>query len=269
MKEDDTKKGEGTNGKPIKGEWEGKLTRFISRLETKIMDKRYGFLFQPNSKTSDYEWLATFLCQLIGVDSKRKGIKIIDFSEVPSDILPIVTGIISRLLFDVQSWMEEGKRNPFALLCDEAHLYLPVQEGADSIQKQSLGNFERIAKEGRKYGISLVVISQRPSDVSRTILSQCNNYLVLRLSNDRDKAVIKNLLPDALKGVLEQLPLLDVGEAIAVGDAILLPSRIKLKIPKLKPISATKNFWFEWENNKADNAALVVAVENMRSQTKS
>lgn len=268
LKEDDTRKGQGTTGKPVKGEWEGKLTRFISRLETKIMDKRYGFLFQPNSKTSDYEWLATFLCQLIGVDSKRKGIKIIDFSEVPSDILPIVTGIISRLLFDVQSWMEEGKRNPFALLCDEAHLYLPVQEGADSIQKQSLGNFERIAKEGRKYGISLVVISQRPSDVSRTILSQCNNYLVLRLSNDRDKAVIKNLLPDALKGVLEQLPLLDVGEAIAVGDAILLPSRIKLKIPKLKPISATKNFWFEWENNKADNAALVVAVENMRSQTK-
>lgn len=268
LQEDDTRKGEGTNGRPIKGEWEGKLTRFISRLETKIMDKRYGFLFQPNSKTSDYNWLATFLCQLIGVDSKRKGIKIIDFSEVPSDILPIVTGIISRLLFDVQSWMEEEKRNPFALLCDEAHLYLPVQEGADSIQKQSLGNFERIAKEGRKYGISLVVISQRPSDVSRTILSQCNNYLVLRLSNDRDKAVIKNLLPDALKGVLEQLPLLDVGEAIAVGDAILLPSRIKLKIPKLKPISATKNFWFEWENNKADNTALEVAVENMRSQTK-
>lgn len=268
LKEDDTRKGQGTTGKPVKGEWEGKLTRFISRLETKIMDKRYGFLFQPNSKTSDYDWLATFLCQLIGVDSKRKGIKIIDFSEVPSDILPIVTGIISRLLFDVQSWMEEEKRNPFALLCDEAHLYLPVQEGADSIQKQSLGNFERIAKEGRKYGISLVVISQRPSDVSRTILSQCNNYLVLRLSNDRDKAVIKNLLPDALKGVLEQLPLLDVGEAIAVGDAILLPSRIKLKVPKLKPISATKNFWFEWENNKADNTALVVAVENMRSQTK-
>jgi hypothetical protein len=268
LKEDDTRKGKGTTGKPVKGEWEGKLTRFISRLETKIMDKRYGFLFQPNSKTSDYDWLATFLCQLIGVDSKRKGIKIIDFSEVPSDILPIVTGIISRLLFDVQSWMEEEKRNPFALLCDEAHLYLPVQEGVDSIQKQSLGNFERIAKEGRKYGISLVVISQRPSDVSRTILSQCNNYLVLRLSNDRDKAVIKNLLPDALKGVLEQLPLLDVGEAIAVGDAILLPSRIKLKVPKLKPISATKNFWFEWENNKADNTALVVAVENMRSQTK-
>ena len=187
---------------------------------------------------------------------------------MPSDVLPIVTGIISRLLFDVQIWMNEDKRTPFAILCDEAHLYLPTQEDADSVQKQALGNFERIAKEGRKYGISLVVISQRPSDVSKTILSQCNNFLVLRLSNDRDKSVIRNLLPDALKGILDQLPLLDVGEAIAVGDAILLPSRIRLKTPQLKPISATKNFWIEWENRKADNAAVIKAVENMRCQTK-
>lgn len=268
LKEDDTRKGIGATGKEVKGEWEGKLSRFISRLETKIMDKRYGFLFQPNSKTLDYKWLSTLLCQFIGVDSDRKGIKIIDFSEVPSDILPIVTGIISRLLFDVQLWMDEEKRTPFAILCDEAHLYLPTQEDADSIQKQALGNFERIAKEGRKYGISLVVISQRPSDVSKTILSQCNNFLVLRLSNDRDKSVIRNLLPDALKGILDQLPLLDVGEAIAVGDAILLPSRIRLKIPQLKPISATKNFWVEWENLKPNNDAIVEAVENMRCQTK-
>ena len=268
LKEDDTKKGIGANNKPVKGEWEGKLTRFISRLETKIMDKRYGFMFQPNGNTLNYDWLSKLLCKMIGADNERKGIKIIDFSEVPSDILPIVTGIISRLLFDVQIWMNEEKRTPFAILCDEAHLYLPLQEDADSVQKQALGNFERIAKEGRKYGISLVVISQRPSDVSRTILSQCNNFLVLRLSNDRDKSVIRNLLPDALKGVLDQLPLLDVGEAIAVGDAILLPSRIRLKTPQLKPISATKNFWIEWENNKANNAAIIEAVENMRCQTK-
>lgn len=268
LKVDDTEKGIGSSGKPVKGEWEGKLTRFISRLETKIMDKRYGFLFQPNIKTLDYNWLSKLLCQLVGVEDNRKGIKIIDFSEVPSDVLPIVTGIISRLLFDVQIWMDEEKRTPFAILCDEAHLYLPTKEDADSIQKQALGNFERIAKEGRKYGISLVVISQRPSDVSKTILSQCNNFLVLRLSNDRDKSVIRNLLPDALKGILDQLPLLDVGEAIAVGDAILLPSRIKLKTPILKPISATKNFWVEWDNKKADNNAITEAVENLRSQTK-
>ena len=268
LKEDDTKKGKGANGRDIKGEWEGKLTRFISRLETKIMDKRYGFLFQPTANTLDYDWLSKLLIKLIGIESGKKGIKIVDFSEVPSDVLPIVTGIISRLLFDVQIWMDECKRSPFAILCDEAHLYLPIHEDADGAQKQALGNFERIAKEGRKYGISLVVISQRPSDVSKTILSQCNNFIVLRLSNDRDKSVIKNLLPDALKGILDQLPLLDVGEAIAIGDAILLPSRIKLKKPKLKPISETKNFWTEWECKKVENDSIIEAVENMRCQTK-
>lgn len=268
LKEDDIRKGVGATGKPVKGEWEGKLTRFISRLEAKISDKRYGFLFQPDESTLDYQWLSQFLCNMIGIGDDKKGIKIIDFSEVPSDVLPVVTGIIARLLFDVQIWMDEDKRNPFAIMCDEAHLYLPLQEDADAVQKQALGNFESIAKEGRKYGVSLVVISQRPSDVSKTILSQCNNFLVLRLSNDRDKLVIKNLLPDALKGILEQLPLLDVGEAIAVGDAILLPSRIRLREPILKPRSATRNFWIEWEENKADNNAVIQAVENMRCQTK-
>lgn len=268
LKEDDTRKGQGKNG-PVKGEWEGKLTRFISRLETKILDKRYGFLFQPNKKTIEYNWLSDLLCRLIGDSKNNRGIKIIDFSEVPSDVLPIVTGIIARMLFDVQLWMEEDKRIPFALMCDEAHLYLPVQDEADTVQKQALGNFERIAKEGRKYGISLVAISQRPSDVSKTILSQCNNFLVLRLSNDRDKSVIRNLLPDALKGIIDQLPLLDVGEAIAVGDAILLPSRILLNKPSLTPRSATRNFWMEWDTKVADNDAIVEAVENMRCQTKS
>lgn len=268
LNEDDTRKGQGKSG-PVKGEWEGKLTRFISRLETKILDKRYGFLFQPNKKTIEYNWLSDLLCRLIGDSKNNRGIKIIDFSEVPSDVLPIVTGIIARMLFDVQLWMEEDKRIPFALMCDEAHLYLPVQDEADTVQKQALGNFERIAKEGRKYGISLVAISQRPSDVSKTILSQCNNFLVLRLSNDRDKSVIRNLLPDALKGIIDQLPLLDVGEAIAVGDAILLPSRILLNKPSLTPRSATRNFWMEWDTKVADNDAIVEAVENMRCQTKS
>lgn len=267
LKDDDTRKGQGKNG-PIKGEWEGKLTRFISRLETKISDKRYGFLFQPHVNTLEYGWLSELFYKLIGTTSECKGIKIIDFSEVPSDVLPIVTGIIARMLFDVQLWMKEEKRLPFAIMCDEAHLYLPVQDNADVIQKQALGNFERIAKEGRKYGISLVVISQRPSDVSKTILSQCNNFLVLRLSNDRDKSVIRNLLPDALKGIIDQLPLLDVGEAIAVGDAILLPSRILLNEPSLTPRSSTKNFWIEWDTKVADNNAISEAVENMRCQAK-
>lgn len=265
---DDITKGVGKNGAAVKGEWEGKLTRFISRLETKIVDKTYGFMFQPTDEAQKYDWLGAILCKLLGYTDGEKGIKIIDFSEVPSDVLPVVTGTLARLLYDVQFWMDPEKRTPFTIICDEAHLYLPVKEDADSVQKQALYNFERIAKEGRKYGVSILPVSQRPADVSKTILSQCNNFIVLRLTNERDKGVIKNLLPDALKSTIEFLPLLDVGEALVVGDAILLPSKIVLDKPSdtHKPISATRNFWDEWDNKEPDNAAIVDAIEALRKQ---
>ena len=165
---------------------------------------------------------------------------------MPSDVLPVVTGVFARLLYDVQFWMQPEKRTPFVFVCDEAHLYLPVREDADAVEKQALYSFERIAKEGRKYGVSLLVVSQRPSDVSRTILSQCNNFLILRLTNDQDQNVVRRLMPDSLAGVLDGLPLLDTGEALLLGDAILLPARIKLKFPTIEPLSQTRNFWQEW-----------------------
>lgn len=268
LKDDDTRKGVGAGGKPVKGDWEGKLTRFIARIETKLDDKTYGFMFQPLNDAQSYTWLGEIICKLLGCQSGQKGIKIIDFSEVPSDVLPVVTGTMARLLYDVQFWMKSEKRTPFTLICDEAHLYLPIKEDADSVQRQSLYNFERIAKEGRKYGVSILVVSQRPADVSKTILSQCNNFVVLRLTNERDKSVIKNLLPDSLKSTIEFLPLLDVGEALVVGDSILLPSKIALDKPleSHRPISATKAFWDEWDNNEPDNSALIEAVEALRKQ---
>lgn len=270
LKDDDTRKGTGKNGAPVKGDWEGKLTRFIARLEAKIEDKTYGFMFQPHSNTQGYSWLANMICNLLGYSDKQKGIKIIDFSEVPSDVLPVVTGTLARLLYDIQFWMEAEKRTPFSLICDEAHLYLPIKDEADSVQKQALYNFERIAKEGRKYGVSLIAVSQRPADVSKTILSQCNNFIVLRLTNEKDKGVIKNLLPDSLKSTIDFLPLLDVGEALVVGDAILLPSKIILDKPEKdhRPLSATRNFWDDWDSCQQNNDAVAQAVEALRKQSR-
>ena len=270
LRKDDTTKGEGKGGRAIKGDWEGKLTRFISRLETKISDKRYGFMFQPSANTLSYDWLGKMLMSIIGHKDGAKGIKIIDFSEVPSDVLPVVTGTLARLLYDVQFWMESEKRTPFTIVCDEAHLYLPIRENADTVQQQALYNFERIAKEGRKYGVSLMAVSQRPSDISKTILSQCNNFIVLRLTNETDKSVVKNLLPDALRGSIEMLPLLDVGEAFVVGDAILLPSRILLDEPEEdhRPFSATRNFWDEWDSDVASDSSIQEAVEALRRQSR-
>lgn len=206
---DNTTKGVGKTG-PVKGEWEDKLTRFLSRLEAKLDDRRYGFMFAPPPTAMKYDWLAAQVLKLLqsGDDT---GIKVIDFSEVPADVLPVVTGTLARLLYDVQFWMSGKTRTPVTLLCDEAHLYLPVRDDADAVQRQALGSFERIAKEGRKYGFSLLVVSQRPSDVSRTILSQCNNFLALRLTNETDQGVIKRLMPDSLAGLTSILPLLDTG----------------------------------------------------------
>lgn len=265
LKADNTAKGVGARGAPVKGDWEDKLTRFISRLESKLEDRRYGFMFAPPVEAQDYDWLARQVVRLLRSDS-GDGIKIIDFSEVPPDVLPVVTGTLARLLYDVQFWMNSGARTPVTLLCDEAHLYLPVRDDADAVQRQALWSFERIAKEGRKYGFSLLVVSQRPSDVSRTILSQCNNFLALRLTNESDQNVIKRLMPDSLVGLTAMLPLLDIGEALLLGDAVLLPTRIRLDKPHVKPDSATREFWKEWGTNMPDVELLADAVESLRSQ---
>jgi len=267
LKTDNTTKGVGKTG-PVKGEWEDKLTRFISRLEAKLDDRRYGFMFSPPAEALDYGWLAKQIVKLLRADSGN-GIKIIDFSEVPADVLPVVTGTLARLLYDVQFWMNSESRTPITLLCDEAHLYLPVKDDADAVQRQALWSFERIAKEGRKYGFSLLVVSQRPSDVSRTILSQCNTFLALRLTNDSDQNVIKRLMPDSLVGLTAMLPLLDTGEALLLGDAVLLPTRIKLDQPQVKPDSATRDFWKEWGTLQPDEKLLEAAVECLRSQARS
>jgi hypothetical protein len=268
LREDDTGMKPGATKAEIKGDWNGKLTRFISRLEAKAEDRRYGFMFKPPDAALKYDWLAKQISKLLAPGEGKHGIKVVDFSEVPSDVLPVVTGVFARLLYDVQFWMQPEKRTPFVFVCDEAHLYLPVRDAADAVEKQALYSFERIAKEGRKYGVSLLVVSQRPSDVSQTILSQCNNFLILRLTNDQDQNVVRRLMPDSLAGVLDGLPLLDTGEALLLGDAILLPARIKLKFPTIEPLSQTRNFWQEWGEKAPDSAAVAVAVETLRRQSR-
>lgn len=249
----------------VKGPWNGKLTRFIARLESKSEDRRYAFMFNPPEETYSYGWLKVLYETLLRTDGS--GIKVVDFSEVPSDILPVVTGVIGRLIFDLQSWIHAEERTPIALVCDEAHLYLPTRELMTSGEGQSVKNFERIAKEGRKYGLSLVVVSQRPADLNRTILSQCNNFIVLRLTNGSDQSSVRNMLPDSMSQFLNQLPVLDTGEAITVGDAVIMPTRIVLDKPKYKPDSNTKRFWNDWDQNPFDLEILNQAIINMRAQT--
>lgn len=249
------------------GDFNGKLSRMISRLENKISDRRLGFMFNGGGDVLDFTWLEKFTTAVLGSsdENDKAGIKIINFSEVPSDVLPLIVSLVARVTFSVQQWSPSELRHPIALLCDEAHLYMPQRNMADSADDISLDIFERIAKEGRKYGVSLVVISQRPSEVNKTMLSQCSNFVSMRLTNAEDQGVIRRLLPDSLGGFSDILPTLDTGEALVVGDASLLPSRIRIDEPKNKPNSGTVNFWDEWQRPVKDKR-LSIAVDNWRKQ---
>lgn len=246
------------------GPYFGKLTRFNQRLANKLSDKRMGFMFGLTDEELSQDWLEQFCNTLL---DGTQGVKVIDMSEVPSDVLPLVIGLLARIIFSVQQWSIKENRHPVALLCDEAHLYVQQSSNLDALAELGLRSFERIAKEGRKYGVGLVIISQRPSEVNRTVLSQCNNFISLRLTNVDDQNVIKRLLPDNLGNIADNLSLLDIAEAIIVGDSTLLPSRVKLDEPSIKPSSQTIPFWSIWGKDDLSQN-LSQAIGNMIRQSK-
>ncbi len=255
-------------GSEKQGDFFGKLSRLIQRLEAKATDRRLGFLFPAQADAMEYAFLDKLVGKLLAGSAAKSGlggVKIIDFSEVPSDVLPLIVGLVARLAFSVQQWLPSGNRHPVALFCDEAHLYIP-QDVSSSAAENAIAVFERVAKEGRKYGVGLVVISQRPSEVNRTVVSQCSNLVAMRLTNGDDQSVVRRLLPDSLGGFSDLLPVLDTGEALVVGDAILLPTRIRVSMPRNEPLSGTIDFWDKW-SDETSSSDLNKAVEGWRRQS--
>jgi hypothetical protein len=182
--------------------------------------------------------------------------------------VPLIAGLLARLIYDIQFWTEPALRTPVCLVCDEAHVYLREGEAESPIYAAAMRRFETIAKEGRKYGVCLAVVSQRPSELNRTVLSQCNNFVILRLSNDQDHEAIVQLVPGAFAGVAAVLPTLDVGEAVVIGDAIPLPVRIKLDRATVGPDSRTIPYWSLWTNQPSSSDAIVGGVAALRAQSR-
>ena len=252
------------------GPFNGKLSRLVERLQNKQTDRRLGFLFQAPEETMGFEWLDKLVATLVAGTKDQPdnlgGLKVVDFSEVPSDMLPLIISLVAKLVFSIQQWTPTEHRQPVALFCDEAHLYIPERQSSSGSEGFAVDAFERIAKEGRKYGVGLVVISQRPSEVNRTVLSQCNNLVAMRLTNGDDQSVVRRLLPDSLGGFSDLLPVLDTGEALVVGDASLLPTRVRVQQPKNKPNSGTIPFWDKWGEDK-EVAKISDAVVSWRKQS--
>lgn len=255
--------------KTKKGQYYDKLTNLITRLRTKMDDKKYGFVFNE-ANTTEANYLNKFAARIMGNSEHR--IKVIDLSEVPSDMLAIIIGIVTRIIYDIQFWITPEKdevRHPLVLVCDEAHIYMSNDMSKmKAVEKKSLEIFEKIAKEGRKYGIGLLIVSQRPAELNTTIMSQCNNIISLKVTNDRDKSAVAAMLTDSLVGIVEMLPNLDVGECIVVGDAIMLPSKIILDKPNEKPKSATIDFWDRWNDGTKTAFDIDAATLNLIKQSR-
>lgn len=240
--------------KASNGPFYGEFNRFISRLETKLSDKRLRFLLHPQKgDESSYETndFSEILKQFLGYLNKSN-ITIIDLSGVPFEVLSITISLISRLVFDFAFHYTKIKHNddslndiPFMIVCEEAHNYVPRDNNVD--YRPSRKSIERIAKEGRKYGLSLMVVSQRPSEVSETIFAQCNNFVALRLTNVNDQNYIKSLMPENSSEIANILPSLSSGECLIVGESTPLPSVIKLKMPNPAPKSESIRFHDEWK----------------------
>ena len=236
------------------GPFNGEFNRFVSRLETKLLDKRLRFLIQPTKtdgkpfKTDDFEHI---MKQFIGY-LNRANVTIVDLSGIPFEVLSITVSLVSRLIFDFcfhysKLRQEQDVLNdvPVMIICEEAHNYIPQRD--DAAYRSSRKSLERIAKEGRKYGLNLMVVSQRPSEVSETIFAQCNNFLALRLTNNADQNYVKRLFPDNSSGITDILPNLAPGECVVVGDAVLLPAVVHMPLPKPEPHSQSVCVHKEWK----------------------
>lgn len=227
------------------GPFYGQFTRFLVRLESKLADKRYEFLFRPKSfKTS--ETFSTLLTRLFGLDT-GKLMTILDLSAVPFDVVNILVSLLGRLIFDFNVWNGARRDFPVLIVFEEAHNYLSSSTKSHSARK----TVERIAKEGRKYGVSIMVVSQRPAEISETIVSQCNNFVALRLLNPNDQNYVRKLVPDAQSNFIDVLPTLRQGEAYIIGDAAAIPVRVLMDRPYPEPSGSDIRFYDKWRQGDA------------------
>lgn len=230
--------------KTTKGEYYGKLTSTINVLKDRLMDSRYSFLFHDELQS----YLYTAMEAVLG---NNKPIKNIDLSGVPHDVALPIIGVISRMIFDIQRLQNINEIWPVTIVCDEAHVYIPDNFQLSASQRRMVEIFEDIAKEGRKFGITLIPATQRPSELNKTIVAQCANFIVSKLNNENDKSMIKGMLPDGDDKIIDSVTMFNPGEVLIIGDAVPIPLKIQVELAKERPLSRTIDFWDIW-NRETD-----------------
>ena len=227
----------------------GKFDQLLVKLHSRLNDTRYDFLFKPQKRTSS-ESLAGLLRDFVGLGDENAKVTVLDLSSVPFDIHPTVTAQIGRLAFEFNYWNPKCREFPLFLVAEEAHSYIPrVGAGGHQGTRRS---FERIAKAGRKYAVGLCVVSQRPNELSETVLAQCSTFVCLRITNPDDQEYVRALVPDAARGILEALSSLAQGEAIATGEGVPMPVRFRVTMPDPPPNAQDIEYAGMWAKGPED-----------------
>ncbi len=243
------------------------MASYINKILGRLKDKRYDFLLSPG----DYNGIIRDIHDLLSswIDHEQP-ITVLDLGGVPYEVMDLVVGVVTRIIFEGMFWGRDlpgiGKQRPLLMVYEEAHSYLPKGGNAQFVSGYAGRAVRRIFKEGRKYGVGAIVVSQRPSELDDTILSQCGTFFSLRLSNGSDQGIIKATVPDSLAGLTELLPALRTGEALVMGEAVQIPSRIRL--PKIEPRPKSDDpevtkCWMDKRNGDSDYAK---AITGWRTQ---
>jgi hypothetical protein len=240
----------------------GKLDRVgdtlpFQRLKTKLdelrADPRYTFMFS-GMLVSDS--MGALLAKMFRLPSQGRPISIVDVSGVPSEVTSVVVSVLARMVFDYAIWSRTEAQRPLLLVCEEAHRYVPKDETASGQAVRKI--LERIAKEGRKYGVSLGLITQRPSDLAEGVLSQCGTIISMRLNNDRDQACVRAAMPEGARGFLDAIPALRNRECIVCGEGVAIPIRVRFDDlePEKRPASSDPSFARLWRET-GDEAGII------------
>jgi len=239
--------------------------RLKARIESLKIDRRFRFLF-PGLVVRDN--LAAIVSRIIRVPVDGKPITVINLAGIPAEIVDVVVSVLCRMIFDVAVWSEAPGSLPVLLVCEEAHRYVPARDDLGfGPTKRAIA---RIAKEGRKYGVSLLLVSQRPAELSAEILSQCNTLFALRLGNDRDQELVRRVLPESALSLMNALTAMGGQEAVAVGEGVPVSMRLRFDdvADERRPRSATSRFTEAWQGAPPATGVLEKTIERWRHQTR-
>jgi uncharacterized protein len=235
--------------------------RLKNKLDEIRADPRYAFMFS-GMLVSDM--MASFIAKLFRLPSHGRPISIVDVSGVPSEVTSVVVSVLARMVFDYAIWSRTEAQRPLLLVCEEAHRYVPKDENANGQAVRKI--LERIAKEGRKYGVSLGLITQRPSDLAEGVLSQCGTIISMRLNNDRDQACVRAAMPEGARGFLDAIPALRNRECIICGEGVAIPIRVRFDDlePEKRPASSDPSFAAAWRETGDEEGIIQRTVRRWR-----